>query len=181
MATFSALSLSDPKYDEIAKRVREHFPNSCILWIDKVSNPELETEHQILYENIQKIRPTTDVKQVELFHGTNQYAANAICMDGFKKDLNKTSAYGKGTYFAKYASYSFEYSKKSTLKSEIVYMLLCSVIIGTTIIGTNNMEINTEIVDNTVDNMKIPTIVVTPYDKGGIPKYLIAFHKDPSI
>ena len=31
--------------------------------------------------------------------------------------------------------------------------------------------------DNSVDNILNPTMYITPYDYGGIPKYIIAFYK----
>jgi poly [ADP-ribose] polymerase 10/14/15 len=179
MANLIPVSLSDPKFDEIAGRVHVSFPNSCILWIDKISNTELENAHEILFENIRKNRENAKIEKLELFHGTTEFSAKIICEEGFKKELNKTSAFGKGTYFAKDASYSFSYSTKESLGNEIVYMLLCSVIVGKCIIGFTNMEIDTLEADNTINKLENPTIFVTPYDKGGIPKYLIAFHKYP--
>jgi hypothetical protein len=43
MATFTPISLSKTKYDEISRRIHESFPDSCVLWIDQVSNPQLES------------------------------------------------------------------------------------------------------------------------------------------
>lgn len=180
MATLIPVSLSNLKFDEIASRIKKSFPDSCILWIDEIKNPDLEEEHLLLFEEIKKKRPNIVVTQQELFHGTSESAAKFICDEGFKTEYNTVSAYGKGTYFAKDASYSFGYSTKNSSNREIVYMLLCSVIVGATEIGTDRKKINTHISDNTVDKLKDPFIVVTPYDKGGIPKYLIAFHKNPT-
>ena len=50
----SSLSLSSKKYDEIAGSIRKSFPNSCILWIDQVSNPELEADHDVLFEYLKE-------------------------------------------------------------------------------------------------------------------------------
>jgi hypothetical protein len=182
MATLKPLSVSSAKYDEIAGRVRASFPNSCILWIDEVSNSELEREHESLFDEIQKKRVGVVVTKEELFHGTTERAVNAICNEGFKTEYNTVSAYGRGTYFAKNASYSFSYSKKSlSYGKEIVYMMLCSVIVGMSQRGTNNGIIDTMNVDTNVDNLADPNIFVSPYDKGGIPKYVIAFHTNPSM
>ena len=60
-------------------------------------------------------------------------------------------------------------------------MLLCSVIVGKCICGTSGIEIDKSKADNFVDKIENPTIVVSPYDKGGIPKYLIAFHKNANL
>lgn len=172
MATLEPLSLSNKKYDEIAGRVRESFPNSCILWIEEVFNDELEKAHQDLFESI------PGATKMELFHGTTEKAAISICNEGFKTEYNVTSAYGKGTYFAKNASYSIDYSKKNAIKTDIVYMLLCSVIVGKTVIGSQSVHNTT---DTMVNNINAPTIFISPIDAGGIPKYMIAFHKNPTI
>ena len=54
MSFSTPISLSNPKFDEIAGRVHHSFPNSCILWIDEIHNPELEKDHETLFENIKK-------------------------------------------------------------------------------------------------------------------------------
>lgn len=178
----TSLSLSSKKYDEIAGSIRKSFPNSCILWIDQVSNPTLEAEHGALFESLKEKRGYDLVKKLELFHGTTEYAVSAICQEGFDVSKNTTSAYGKGTYFARDASYSFSYSQKGTkMKDEIVYMLVCSVIVGVCSKGSSEMVLDTGIADTMVDNSTAPSIYVTPYDKGGIPKYVVAFHKNPSV
>ena len=41
MATFKEVSLSSKLYDEIALKIRNSYPNACILYIDEVINPEL--------------------------------------------------------------------------------------------------------------------------------------------
>jgi hypothetical protein len=172
------LSISSKKYDEIAVKVRESFPNSCILWVDEIHNEELETAHRELYE-IMKAKYEETCQQ-ELFHGTTEQAAQSICEYGFKSAYNVTSAYGKGTYFAKDASYSIEFSKKSASNREIVYMLLCSVIVGNCKIG-NSKSLDSDYHVTMVNNINNPSIFVSPHDAGGIPKYLIAFHKNPAM
>uniref|UniRef100_A0A6C0I016 PARP catalytic domain-containing protein n=1 Tax=viral metagenome TaxID=1070528 RepID=A0A6C0I016_9ZZZZ len=178
----TSLSISSKKYDEIAARVRESFPNSCILWVDEVNNPDLELAHNELFEKIKEKckEKSKEACQQELFHGTTENAALSICREGFKSSYNITSAYGKGTYFAKNASYSIGYSCKNAGHMEIVYMLLCSVIVGTKVCGYSSAV--TEDFDVTmVDNIEKPTIFVCPQDAGGIPKYMIAFHKNPVL
>jgi hypothetical protein len=176
MANLTALNMADSKYNDISDKVHFSFPNSCILWIDRISNTILEEQHETLFENIKKNRPDIVVDKKELFHGTTELVSKIICEDGFETSFNKTSAYGKGTYFAKDAKYSFEYSSRGS-KDDIVYMLLCSVIVGKSVCGSHNMEIDKLEADNSVDRIIDPKIFVTPYDKGGIPKYLIAFNK----
>jgi len=166
------LSLSDPKYEEIARRVRESYPQSCILWVDKINNPELEQKQEELIHSIRS-KHDIPIMRLELFHGTKESSAIAICRGGFKSEYNVRSAYGIGTYFAKNANYSIQYSKQKTGNhDDIVYMLLCSVVFG------KDKNVYTNI---SVDKIGDPNIYVSPHDSGGIPKYLIAFHKNPTI
>ena len=136
----------------------------------------MEADHDKLFEDLKAKRGADLVK------GTTDYAVSAICRQGFDVSMNTTSAYGKGTYFATDASYSFSYSQKgTTTRDEIVYMLVCSVIVGVCYQGTSGMVLDTGVADTMVNNIAAPSIYVSPYDKGGIPKYVVAFHKNPSV
>ena len=62
-----------------------------------------------------------------------------IKREGFRKEFNKTSAFGKGTYFAKNANYSINYSKQD--KNGIFKMFQCRVICGESINGHNGYSL----------------------------------------
>ena len=140
------LYMSDKRYDEISARVRKSYPNACILFIDELHNPFLEDEQDKFNGKEKK----------QLFHGTPEGNINSICRNGFRCELNVRSAYGKGTYFSEFASYSINYA---TSKDDIVYMFLCDVIVDSQ---------HTRTVGN--------GIYVVNHDYGGIPKFLIAFY-----
>lgn len=146
-----------------------------ILWIDEIHNRNLEEKHEELYQNIVAKRAADKVTKLELFHGTRESNIDSIANDGFKVSYNKVAAYGKGTYFSKYAHYSINYVDDG--KDKIGYMFLCSVIIGESGFYGGMKEINKDIHDNSVDRVHNPTMYITPYDYGGIPKYIIAFYK----
>lgn len=167
--------MSDKRFDMISARIRESYPNACVLWIDEIKNRNLEQEHQDLLEKIIAKRSATTVKKIELFHGTGEENIKAIANEGFKVNYNKIAAYGKGTYFSKFANYSINYARDG--KDKICYMFLCSVIVGECGNYGSMQEINKELHDNAVDYKSNPTMYITPYDYGGIPKYSIAFYK----
>lgn len=167
--------MSDTRFDEISARIRETYPKACILWIDEIKNRNLEQEHQELLEQISNKRTNISVKTLELFHGTGEENIKSIALDGFKTSYSKIAAYGKGTYFSKLANYSINYAKDG--KDKICYMFLCSVIVGECGRYSSNQEIDIKIHDNSVDFIASPTMYITPYDYGGIPKYIIAFYK----
>ena len=167
--------MSDKRYETISARIRESYPNACILWIDEIHNRNLDQEHEELYQTLISKRGPDKITKRELFHGTAESNIQSIANDGFKVNYNKVAAYGKGTYFSKYANYSINYSTDG--KDKICYMFLCSVITGDSIVYGNMQEINKDQHDNSVDNILNPTMYITPYDYGGIPKYIIAFYK----
>ena len=162
------VEMSDPVYDQISKRVRQSFPNSCICWIEEVQNPDLQKSYDELKLKIGN--------EKLLFHGTSEESINSIAAGGFNPDYNKTSAYGKGTYFAEKASYSFSYMKQG--RDGVAYMFLCSVLVGRMCRGSNQLVINTENYDSAVDNIDNPSIFVSPHAAAAYPKYIISFHKN---
>jgi len=161
------IEMSNPVYDEISKRVRQSFPKSCICWIEEVQNPNLQKSYDELKMKIGN--------EKLLFHGTAEEAINSIAAGGFNPEYNKTSAYGKGTYFAEKASYSFSYMKEG--RDGVAYMFLCTVLTSRTCPGRGQLVIDTEKYDSAVDNIQNPAIFVTPHAGAAYPKYIISFHK----
>ena len=172
--TLIRLSMSDKKYEEITNLVSESYPNSCICWIDQVNNTYLEYEFTKLFDSIVEKRKKIKPKIVQMFHGTKEENVSPIIYNGFDTSKNKVSAYGIGTYFAKKASYSYNYMHPG--KEQISYMFLSDVIFGSLCTTTGKIDIDR--FDNSVDNFRDPTICVTPYDFGAIPRYIIAFYKN---
>jgi hypothetical protein len=57
-------------------------------------------------------------------------------------------------------------------------MLICSVLIGEVSVYGQQKAIDTKLHDNSVDNTKSPSIYVTPYAAGAIPRFIVAFHRN---
>jgi hypothetical protein len=167
--------MSDKRYDKIEEGIRKSYPNSCILWVEEIVNPNLEEKYQAQKAEIEtkRGRPCTEL---ELYHGTREEYANSIIRDGFDPLANTRSAYGKGSYFAKNASYSRDYAPPAS--DEVSFMLICSVLVGEFTVYGGNQDINTALHDNSVDSVKSPSIYVTPYSGGAIPRFIVAFHRN---
>jgi len=166
------VEMSEPAYEIVSKRIRESYPNSCICWIEENTNADL----LVAYENRkQQISTRGNINEVQFFHGTKEDIISKIAMEGFDPAFNRVSAYGKGTYFAKNASYSLNYMKPN--KEDISFMFLCDVLLGNSCKGSLNLTIDVTTHDSAVDNTANPTIAVTPYADGAYPRYIIAFHK----
>jgi hypothetical protein len=161
------LSLSNPVYTEIEEKVRKTYPNSCILWVEELKNPELYQRYE-KYKN-----ELDDPNEKMLFHGTTERAARSILARGFAPSLNKRSAYGMGVYFAKAASYSKGYSRAG--RDQIAFLLFCNVALGRSAPGRTNQEIPKGY-NSFADNPKDPSICVVNKTEAAYPRYLIAFH-----
>ena len=170
MYTKTYLKMSDPKFDEIYKRIGSTYPNCCVLYIQEIQNDEILQRFHA--KKLEMMNTNPNVKQVQLFHGTDDSSIVPICTEGFKREYNKCSAYGKGTYFAQNASYSFNYmktrkpvSKKENDRAQITYMFLADVLLGT--YGGINFDYNGS-----------DGIFVVSKDDMCYMRYLVAFHKN---
>lgn len=115
--------MEDARYTQITSRIRETYPDACILFIDEIFNPKLQAEYDSF-----KLNAGATLEEVAVFHGTHANLIDKIADEGFDPNKNKVSAYGHGTYFAKNASYSFNYMKSQDTKG-ISYMFLADVIV----------------------------------------------------
>jgi hypothetical protein len=178
------LALGSNDYERITKKIYESYPNACVLWIEKVVNLDLEEKHLALFNSIKTRCENTTIK--ELFHGTNTLFIDSILKNGFKIVYNNRSAHGVGTYFSTDAIYSMMYSTGG----DVCYMFLCDVIVGTVqqVHGPKYITADTGAgppiyishkKENVEEDRTVgPKTYVSPYDEGGIPRYLIALHKN---
>jgi len=166
--------MGDKRFDQIGEGIYKSYPNACILWIDEVVNAELCREFESFKKELSEKRNC--VREMLMFHGTSEEAMNNIVWNGFDPKMNKVAAYGKGTYFARDAAYSKAYAKPKS--NEISFMMVCRVLVGKCCIGSSDAVLDTCKFDNWVDNIKDPSIVVTPYPNGAIPLYVIGFHRN---
>jgi hypothetical protein len=173
---FKEVSLSSNVFDDIANKVRKNYKNACILYIDELNNDNLLANYLTKKEELETLRGKDKIKELQLFHGTKYDFINAIATNGFQKECNVNSAYGKGNYFSPNASMSQYYTNQD--RSEISYMFLCNVLIGNCVEIYGSKEIDTKLYDNSVNSLLGPTIYVSPYNDAIFPRYLIAFHKN---
>jgi len=165
------VQMSDYRFDDICERIYRTYPNACVLFIDEVVNPELLSSYNSRKKSIK------NATERSMFHGTSAEAVDLILQNGFDPTLNKVSAFGKGTYFAQNASYSFSYMKTSDM-DDISYMILANVLIGRCTRASSGQDIDTTRFDNSVDSQTDTNICVTPYTDGAYPQYVIAFYKN---
>jgi len=165
------IELGDPIYDEISKKIRQSYPNACICWIECNDNSVLKEKYDLRKTEVQALR---DINEQELFHGSDISSIDNICEVGFDPTMNRMSAYGKGSYFAKHASYSKNYMKET--KEGLKFMILSDVIVGSPCLGSATLDINKNIYDSAVNSLTDPTIIVIPHNDAAYPKYIMSFY-----
>lgn len=175
--SLTPLSLSDPMFDKLSDAIMKSYPNACILWIEQVENPALKERYNAYKCELEKQIGNDNTKELQLFHGSSKAAIQSIINNGFDAGMNKTSAYGIGSYFAVNASYSKSYARNERMDDNISYMILCNVCVGRTCQGVSNRVIDSTKYENFVDNTVSPTIYVAPHDASIYPAYIIAFYK----
>jgi len=84
------------------KKIQEMFPQSTIMFIEKVKNPITEDAFE---------RCTLEEHPTMMFHGTSVKVQEDIIEKGFMKEFSKVAAYGIGNYFSPHSSVSLNYTK----------------------------------------------------------------------
>ena len=162
------VDLSDPVYREIEERIRATYPNSCIVWMERLLNPHLENEFKMYQSTIKPPNVKT------LFHGTSEEIARIIMREGFDPSKNKASMYGKGVYFATTAAYSKNYMHR-TESQDFCFMLFCDVVTGRVGQGIAGTPFSAQDFDSVADRPAQPSIYVVNRREAALPKYLVAF------
>ncbi len=139
MSVTEFIELSDKEFDRISKRVRETYPNACILWIEKNKNSSLEKEYHKYKAKFE------EPNEMELFHGTSESAARSIMDSGFDPLRCRDAWYGNGVYFSPSAQVSLSYSMGIThtvkkTRKDIQYVLLNKVCLGKLLILRNRLQ-----------------------------------------
>lgn len=115
-----------------------------------------------------------------LFHGTDQAAANGILQKGLDRNYNgkNATAYGKGVYFARDASFSHQYTSVDADGCRLIF--LCRVTVGVYAVGSSKMQAppmrdDDRRYDSTVDYLEEPTKFVTFNDAQAYTDYLVRY------
>merc|ERR1712139_58590 len=123
-------------------------------------------------------------ERVWLFHGTDQDTVPKIIEMGFNRIFcgKNATAFGKGVYFARDASYSSSTTYSRPNKKGIQHMFLCRVVVGAYTKGIRDALIpevrkGNLLYDTTVNDMMNPGIYVTYHDAQAYPEYLVKFRQ----
>ncbi|KAM8752126.1 protein mono-ADP-ribosyltransferase PARP12 [Acanthopagrus schlegelii] len=175
-----SLSQSAKEYSRIEKLFKLTMPQSKIKTIQRIQNPSLWKVFQWQKEQMMMRNGGKAVNQQYLFHGTDESLIEAICEQNFDWRMCGVhgTAYGKGSYFAKDASYSDRYTSMKSL-NKIMFAAL--VLVGEYTKGSSAYvrppakRDGKTLYDSCVNHESDPSIYVI-FDKQQIyPEYLINY------
>ncbi|XP_071798571.1 uncharacterized protein [Asterias amurensis] len=164
---------------------------ATIISIQRVQNLELWEDFTKMSERMKKRKRGQPVLQKQLFHGTQEKYKDPISRQNFDWRLSGTTVgtlYGKGSYFARDASFSNSYTLPDS--DDCRYVFVAQVLIGDTITGDPSYvrpppkDLNDphgELYDSCVDKMSNTEIFVVFEKTQVYPEYLIRYKlKSPS-
>ncbi|XP_066846389.1 protein mono-ADP-ribosyltransferase PARP12 isoform X2 [Anser cygnoides] len=180
---YKAVEISNisSEYKEIKKQFEQTMKTYNIVRVQRIQNPSLWKVFQWKKEQMKKEAGKKEVNERLLFHGTKGARLEDICINNFDwRTCGSNGAnYGKGSYFARDASYSHEYCQ-STVKPNVMFM--ARVLVGDYVQGradyvrppTRSAD-GLWFYDSCVDNELNPSIFVI-FEKNQIyPEYLIEY------
>eukprot|EP00062_Callorhinchus_milii_P006503 gi/632947101/ref/XP_007888888.1/ PREDICTED: poly [ADP-ribose] polymerase 12 [Callorhinchus milii] len=177
------LQESSEEYNQVQTLFMRTMSSSTIRKIERIQNLPLWEVFQWQKEQMKKSNSGKDVNEKSLFHGTNSSIVDAICQQNFDWRICGAhgTLYGKGSYFARDASYSHNFCK-STQSTRI--MFVARVLVGQFTKGSSSFlrppckdGTTTSFYDSCVDDNSNPSIFVV-FEKHQIyPEYIIEYRE----
>uniref|UniRef100_A0A8C2UG59 Poly(ADP-ribose) polymerase family member 12 n=1 Tax=Coturnix japonica TaxID=93934 RepID=A0A8C2UG59_COTJA len=172
------LDSSSEEYNKVKGDFQRTMPKTHIKRISRIQNPSLWELYQWQKEQMQKSNGGKTDERF-LFHGTSKKHIDAICHQNFDWricGLNGT-VYGKGSYFARDASYSDAYCREG---SSTKTMFQARVLVGEFTVGRSSyvrppLKDNQNFYDSCVNSSSNPSIFVIFEKQQVYPEYLIEY------
>ncbi|XP_019370944.1 PREDICTED: poly [ADP-ribose] polymerase 12 [Gavialis gangeticus] len=175
------VSSTASEYMRIKDLFEKTMQNYYIHKLQRIQNPSLWQVFQWQKEQMKKINRQEDVDERLLFHGTNTSHLHAICEQNFDWRICGAhgTAYGKGSYFAKDASYSHGYCDPNSSHKT---MFVAQVLVGDFVQGSTEYlrppskpKNPNRFYNSCVDNPECPSVFVI-FEKHQIyPAYIIEY------
>ncbi|XP_049432312.1 protein mono-ADP-ribosyltransferase TIPARP [Epinephelus fuscoguttatus] len=162
-----------------------------ILKIMRVQNPFLWEKYKRKKEYMSRRMSEMDrlLSERHLFHGTSADVVEGICKHNFDPRVcgKHATMFGQGSYFARKAVYSHNFSKRSP--KGVHCMFLAKVLTGRFTVGNPSMrrpppinlrDPSSDLYDSCVDNWVDPQIYVIFNDDQSYPYFIIHYEEVPS-
>ncbi|XP_068601591.1 protein mono-ADP-ribosyltransferase TIPARP [Brachionichthys hirsutus] len=162
-----------------------------IIKIQRVQNPFLWEKYKRKKEYMSRHWSEMDrlLSERHLFHGTSADVVEGICKHNFDPRVcgKHATMFGQGSYFARKAVYSHNFSKRSP--KGVHCMFLAKVLTGRFTLGNPSMrrpppinprDPSSDLFDSCVDNWVDPQIYVIFNDDQSYPYFIIHYEEVPS-
>ncbi|XP_065599220.1 protein mono-ADP-ribosyltransferase PARP12 isoform X2 [Cyrtonyx montezumae] len=169
------------EYIKIESLFQKTMKDYSICRLQRIQNPTLWQIFQWQKEQMKKLHKSNWVDERLLFHGTNPTHESAICEQNFDWRICGThgTMYGKGSYFARDASYSHRYCSSGSSRYR---MFVAQVLVGKFVRGDSEYlrppptpNNRNRLYDSCVDDPKNPSIFVI-FEKLQIyPAYILEY------
>ncbi|NWH67542.1 PAR12 polymerase, partial [Geococcyx californianus] len=173
------LDSSSEEYKKVKLDFQRTMPRTVIKRIRRVQNPSLWELYQWYKEQMQKSNAGKVVDERLLFHGTSKKYIDAICHQNFDWRICGLhgTVYGKGSYFARDASYSDNYCREDSYTRT---MFLARVLVGEFTVGRSSyvrppLKDKQNFYDSCVDSCSNPSIFVIFEKQQIYPEYIIDY------
>ncbi|XP_009693167.1 PREDICTED: poly [ADP-ribose] polymerase 12, partial [Cariama cristata] len=173
------LDSSSEEYKKVKVDFQRTMPKTVIKMIRRVQNPSLWELYQWQKEQMQKSNGGKAADERFLFHGTSKKYIDAICQQNFDWRICGLhgTVYGKGSYFARDASYSDNYCKEDSYTKT---MFLARVLVGEFTLGSSSyvrppLKDSQNFYDSCVNSSSNPSIFVIFEKQQIYPEYLIEY------
>ncbi|NWX85054.1 PAR12 polymerase, partial [Nothoprocta pentlandii] len=175
------VSHSTDEYRKIKDLFNRTMKDHKIRKLQRIQNPGLWQHFQLQKEQMKKRSPGQELDERFLFHGTSQSCVAAICEQNFDSRVCGAhgTQYGKGSYFARDASYAHRYCPSSSGRKS---MFVAHVLVGDFVQGSLEYrrppprpENPNRLYDSCVDDPNNPSIFVI-FEKLQIyPAYILEY------
>lgn len=178
------LSYASREYGKIKRLFEKTMKDYCIHQLQRIQNPTLWQLFQWQKEQMKKLNKSKWVDERLLFHGTSLSHMPAICEQNFDWRICGThgTMYGKGSYFARDASYSHGYCSSRNGRYS---MFVAHVLVGDFVQGNPEYRRppprasnSNRLYDSCVDDPTDPSIFVI-FEKHQIyPAYILEYSSE---
>ncbi|XP_008290211.1 protein mono-ADP-ribosyltransferase PARP12 isoform X2 [Stegastes partitus] len=176
-----SLSKSAKEYNMIEMLFKRTMPQARITSMQRIQNTSLWKVFQWQRDQMKERNGGKPVNEKYLFHGTDESLSSAICDQNFDWRICGVhgTAYGKGSYFARDASYSDRYARVRGTPGKIMFVAL--VLVGEYTKGSSSYvrpppkQGSRAFYDSCVDSESNPSIYVIFEKQQIYPEYLIHY------
>ncbi|KAG8438725.1 hypothetical protein GDO86_005063 [Hymenochirus boettgeri] len=179
----NVLPETSPEYQKILNLFTKTVKGQMVK-ISRIQNKSLWEVFQWQKEQMKKTNKGKAVEEKQLFHGTDSSYCQAICHQNFDWRIcgSHGTVYGQGSYFARDASYSHNYSSPTAAGKRT--MFVARVLVGDFVNGDSTFKrpplrygSSTLCYDSCVDNVSNPSIFVVFEKHQVYPEYLLEYQE----